>query len=66
MEMMFPEPGENWTRMSDFPDGEFNDKTWNAIKEKISEFEGTSWEKIPFNGVVAIEFSDREYVNAQM
>src|SRR5882724_12593093 len=31
-----PEPGESWTRGRDFPDGTFNEMTWNKIISAIA------------------------------
>ena len=35
----FHRPGENWTRGSDLPDGPFDRKTWDAIKNAIIKYE---------------------------
>jgi len=32
-------PGENWTRGNDLPDGKFNRKTWESIKNAIIRYE---------------------------
>lgn len=31
--------GEDWTRGNDLPDGKFNEKTWNRIKNAIISYE---------------------------
>jgi len=34
-----PRAGEGWTRGNDLPDGEFNRKTWERIKDSIIQYE---------------------------
>lgn len=34
-----PRAGEDWTRGNDLPDGKFNEKTWNRIKNAIISYE---------------------------
>jgi len=34
-----PRAGEDWTRGSDLPDGEFSGETWEAIKNRIVAYE---------------------------
>lgn len=58
---MFHRPGENWTGGNDLPDGKFNKKTWESIKNAIIRHELNKLSDYAYGGYEqAVDTDDEE------